>query len=238
MLLSRRMRRSAKKGSIQFVGHTSTSLNATSGSLSLSGTLVDGIGASPIEGDIVVAILSTGSATSDVTFTSGSGFTKLIDLYANSTNDTNTAIFYKIMTSTPDTSFAWDVGATARLKVVYLIAFRGVNLLTPFDATTTTATVTNSGVPDSPSITTATHGTVVVAIGSAAGAVIGSRIEPLTAPSGMENFQQRGSDQNRVGFATLKRESIAGAYDPPAFGGGNAATDCSHISATIALRVE
>ena len=65
----------------------------------------------------------------------------------------STSVYYKIQTSTPDTSVSfWDSGGNGDAAAALGIAFRGVSTTTPLDVTSTTSTSI-----DPPSITPASN---------------------------------------------------------------------------------
>lgn len=231
-MLARRLRRVSSRG-IQLVGNHGGFLSSrVEHDFSYGGLLENGIDDTPAVGDLVV-FASTNNAGADRTFTAtSSGWTKLFDLYANSTYDTNVAVWYKYLTGAAGlTNFVYDLGvSTASNNLVYV--FRGVDPGAPLDVTSTSALSTTTGVPDAPTITTATGSCVVLAIGACAA---NGGLADLTAPSGMENGTSRGGAFNKVGGATILRPA-AGAYDPPAFGGGEAGSANSMVGMSLALR--
>jgi hypothetical protein len=212
-----------------------TTTNPTT--IALTG-LTGGLASSAIAGDLVFVINAVKGGTNATFTVSTSGYTQLVDLYANSTEDSNMGVFYKRLT-TAETSVTISNSQDWARNVVAVIVWRNVNSTTPFDATRTTATFTNTGRPDPPSITTVTNNAVVFVLGMAAGALF-SPLSDLTAPSGMSNFYEiltgvNTNNQAAFGMASILR-ATAGAYNPPTFGGGSTSSSASAIAVTIALR--
>jgi hypothetical protein len=232
-MLARKLRRAvSKKSGIEFVGNYGGFLSSrVTHEFDYGGLLENGIAATPAIGDLVV-FGSTNNATADRTFTAETGgWTKLFDLYANSTYDTNFAVWYKYMSTAVDEIFAYNAGTSIQSNnIVYV--FRGVDNATPLDVTPTSSTSASTGIPDSPSITTVTDNSLVIALGAC---TANGGLADLTAPSGMENGRSHGGAFNKVGGATVLRP-VAGAYNPATFGGGEAGSANSMAAVTIALR--
>jgi hypothetical protein len=206
---------------IEFVGAVTTS---TSGSLSLT-SLTGGLASAPAEDDIVIVVLS-GNATSDVDI-SVSGYTEIADLYANaSIIDTQLGVYYKIMGGSPDTSVT--IPSLTGLRCVVQV-WRGIDTTTPQDTTRTTATKTNSSVPDPPSITTISNDALVV-IASGAGAP-----GPYTEPSGYSNVSKVGGSSSNALVAS-KIKATPGSENPGVWSGADDESFLSCASVTMAFR--
>ena len=202
---------------------------------SLTG-LDDGIASAPSIGDIVIACIAFKDGTNRDIQCTTSGYIEVADLFQSDSNSINFAVYYKVLTA-EDTTVSFDLGA-ARTSEFVVHVWRGQNA-TPLDATTTTTTSANTGIPNSPSITTVTNNAVVIAVGAAAGGTTGqaAQLTDLTVPSGMTNFQVQMSLTTSVGIAIASiARPTAGAYDPPTFGGGNGNALNSMAACTIALR--
>lgn len=137
------------------------------------------------ENDLVIVAVNeagNGSVDIDVSMTT-SGYTEIADLFADDVAETNLGVFYKFMPATPDaTAVGNGSGDTNNAVHAAYMAFRGVDLTTPFDVSSTTATGTNTFDPDPPSIDYTSSGVwVVVAAGSAHNLGIG---ESYTFPTG------------------------------------------------------
>lgn len=214
-------------------GATSSS---TTGILTFSLTgLTGGLTSAPEVGDIVIVGVAFKDSTNRSISSVSAGYTELTDLYVNSSNDTNFAVYYKVL-STAETSISINVGVTGYTISAKLVvhAWRNINTVSPLDTTPVTVTGTPTGGPDAPAITTVTGEAVVIAIGATAF----SSTYPstaLTVPSGMENFFTDSSSVVSIGIASALVPS-AGVYDPPAFGGGSSSSANSYAAITIALR--
>lgn len=207
---------------IQFVGAVATD---ASGSLSLT-SLTGGIASAPAQDDVVIVAVA-GSDSSDIDIAI-SGYTEAADLYANSfAIDTNLGVFLKVMGGTPDTSVTIP-SMVSPAAVAYVL--RGVDTTTPQDVAATTATKTSSGIPDPPSITTATDDAWVLAISAtmAAGTYV--------APSGYSNTAKEERDQMNVMVAS-KLVATAGSENPAVWSGiGSDSFFFTCASVTMALR--
>lgn len=108
-----------------------------------------------IQNDLVIVTYGIGD-NDDVDFIMAmvtAGYTKVADLFANDVQDTNLAVFWKVMGATPDTTAEVDGqgGADAAVPAVCMV-FRGVDPTTPMDVTPTTATGIDTMHPNPPSI--------------------------------------------------------------------------------------
>lgn len=217
---------------LKFVGGVALQGAATqTPSFSLT-SLTGGIGASPSIGDIVIACVAFNNGTDRDIQCTTSGYSEIADLYSNSSNDGQLAVYYKVLTAS-DTSVAFDLGvSTASVFAAHV--WRGISA-TPLDATTTTAI--NTGRPNSPSITTVTNNAVVIAVGASGGATGGASLATPTVPTGMENFFQKTIGAPVAGIAIASvLVTPAGAYDPAGFGGFSGTASNGACAATIALR--
>ncbi len=107
------------------------------------------------EGDLVIVSGAIGDDGGDHNVViNTAGYTEINDLFADDTDDINLAVWWKIMTSTPDTSVVVEgsTGGTDSSLAVVVMAFRGVDQSTPFDVTSTVATKNNTMHPDPASI--------------------------------------------------------------------------------------
>jgi hypothetical protein len=216
---------------ITFVGSAERSTTTASANYAIDLT---GLGLQ--QGDLVIVatgFTSTSNLNAGVT---SSGWTEVCDLYSDDSRDSNLAVCYKVMGSTPDTSvtcIASTAGGNSSCSVVQ--AFRGVDTTTPLDATTTTATGINTGVPNSPSITPTTSGAWVVVAGGGSSVGVDNAV---TAPSGYSNqadISADGGNAFTVGMAS--KAWTSGAEDPAVWTNwtDDGATE-SFCAATLALR--
>jgi len=234
MLATRLMAAKAKSG-IQYVGGYVVGFFGTTSEVTITLTsLTGGLASSPAAGDIVIVYFGTGS-TADQNLVV-SGYTEVVELYANSTYDTNLVVAYKFMGVTPDTSFTLTGGTlnTSDAGAVAVQVWRNVNAVTPLDVTQTTATIPLSVLANPPAITPITGGAVIVA-GGAGAHVNGTQIfssSDLTA-----FISAGGSDTRDVTIGLGYHVWTSGAFNPAAFTfSGSDSTLYSSAAVTLALR--
>lgn len=227
--------RAVQKGptALTFVGGTTGFSSSSNPTYSIN-SLTGGIASAPAAGDLVVVVIAILSDVSTTFATSTSGYTKVADLEPDQSYDVaQMGVFYKVLSSAETT-----VAFTAPANNLFCChVWRGQNA-TPLDAATVGSASVTSAQPNAPSITTVTNNAVVLAIGAAGSENSSLRpISNLTVPSGMTNFLQvRPTADLALGIASIARPT-AGAYDPPAFGGGNtSATGTSFSAVTMAIR--
>lgn len=211
--------------------------------LSLRGTAESTAAADPTithpagiaENDVVIFAVATG-ATSDQNLSMiTTGYTELVDIYANDSFDTNLGVFRKIMGATPDSTAQAETGTTTGMAVEHV--WTGADTTTPEDATTTTTTVTNTSRADPPSITTVTADAVVIAVcGSAY-----YQSSTLLAPTGYSNMVDVGDSGTSIGHVMMASKSVAspGAENPGIFNdfnNGVGDTSASGAAATVAIK--
>lgn len=217
-----------------FVGGKTAAILGTTGNTTVSLTdLTGGIGSAPAENDIVVIAFAVGAGVDvDLTIVTA-GYTELADIRANDDNDANLALFWKRMTSTPDTSV--DIGPTtnATYAGAYAIhVWRGIDPTTAIDVATVTATGVNTGVVDAAAITPTTAGAIILVAGASSDAATTA----LTSGE-LDNFLSSASpDTIDVSVALGSKVWTSGAFDPAAFGGGSANATASWAAITAALR--
>lgn len=208
------------------------------GSISLTTGLTGGSGGAPIEGDLVVVTVSVGTAARapTIAISTPSGYTALTARRTTATTyDTNVQTCYKVMGSTPDTAVTIPASGNNADGIAYTIqVFRGVDPTTPMDTTATYATGsgTNSN-PNPAAITPVTAGAWIVCCGGGAAAT-----GAVYTAGYLTNFlTYNGPDTNdgTVGSGYYTGWT-SGAYDPAAFGGGNANAANSWGATTLALR--
>lgn len=225
---------------ITFVGKaTAGKVGATSGTstISLSSGLTGGSRDHVQAGDLVIAIFATGSAA-DRTLSITDGTTDYTltgnELYANDTEDTNLRVGRKFMGVTPDGSVTFGpTGNTADAGTMGVMVFSGVDATTPLDVAVTEATGTNTGAANPPSITPATAGAYVVAIG-ATGCNTGATAFTSSDLTDFASVAQLDTEESALGFGYIAW-SGSGAVDPAAFT-GNTGTSNSWCAMSIALR--
>lgn len=218
---------------LSFVGYNSASGNSADLNISLT-ALTGGSGSTALEGDIVIAANGIVTNAGGVAGITTSGYTSIVAVSVVDTNRTGLAVAYKVMGATPDTTVTVKgSGDATRAANGVVHVWRNINS-TPIDVTTTTATGTNSGVPNPPSITPTTSGAIVVVVGASAQNSGGTP----SAPTGYTNL--KGSSSDPGGTAGLlgiaSKAWTSGAEDPGTFGGFESHTADSWCAASIALR--
>lgn len=208
---------------------------------------------SAAEGGDVTLTLPVGTAANDLVIVAGaigdgdgvdftmamvtSGYTSVADLHADDTSDCDLGVFYKFMGATPDTTAVFDgQGGTDSSEAAVCHVWRGVDLTTPLDVTTTTNTGISSSRADPPSIDWSTSGVVTIAVGACShrsGAAVS-----FTAPTNYENLVDIAADDTEdvlVGMAS--RSDPSDPEDPGVFTPSFADnTNHSWCAATLALR--
>src|SRR5215213_11747210 len=120
---------------ISFVGSMvpGSAINGGDVTLTFTGAsgLLDAAGAQAtlLQSDVVVVAYASSGIADQAMSTTSTGWTKVHENYSNgSANDTNLAIYYKVMGGTPDTSFV-AVGPTGASNgtIATAFAFRGVD---------------------------------------------------------------------------------------------------------------
>lgn len=220
---------------ILYVGSYTQGFQGTASNITVSLTsLTGGLASQPDAGDFVLIYYGTGS-TSDRNLVVA-GYTEIVELYSNDRKDTNLAVAYKFMGSTPDTSLTLTGGTLSSSDggAVYVSVWRNVDTLFPFDVTTTTATGINSGLCNPPAITPVTKGSYVVSGGASGNNSNG------TFSGALSDFRSVfNSDTNGVTIGGGYRIWTSGAIDPAAFsfiGGSGDSTNWSWAAVTVALR--
>lgn len=217
------------------VGYTASYSDAST-TVSLT-SLTGGIASAPAEGDLVVAIsASYGTSNTDFSY---SGYTEGGDWYRDwesTGDDGNFAIHYRVMTSSPNTTFT----KMSSEHTVFIYVFRGINPTTPLDAAIAFAqsTSTNSSDPEDlkcPPIDVVTPNAVILLA-----MAYEDNGEPLpTVPSGYTGYLSDRSNSSSL-LACYKIVSSPGtetpgvfAYTPYDEGAGEAE---GWMGATVALR--
>jgi hypothetical protein len=184
------------------------------------------------ENDVVIVCADTGGGNQDRNIVV-TGWTGIADLYANDSIDVNFGVAYKVMGATPDTDVTVSITAGTGQWSGITLAFRGVDTTTPLDATSTTATGTNSLDANPPSITTVTNGCEIIVVAGVSDGAIGT----YTYPSGYsDGIDVPGSSSNNRSLAAHKSQATAGAEDPGVFSNSSSSVDDCWAAVTIALR--
>jgi hypothetical protein len=220
---------------IIFVGGISGSTNASTGySVSLE-SLSGGVDSSPQTGDVVIVSIGVGSYTSGTPSISTSGYTQIATV--NGTDDyvASLATYYKVMGETPDASISINgTGNPDTSSLCVIQVWRDVDISSPLDVSTTTASGGNTGVINPPSITPATIGSVILVsgvFGSGNAAIISS------VSSGYSNsviVSRNTSTDGSLGMGSKVWSS--GVEDPGVYTISGDSTSNSWAAATMVLR--
>lgn len=175
--------------------------------------------------------------------TSSTGWTEVHEDYTNGTsNDTNLALYYKVMGASPDTSFV-AVGPTGNNNgtIGVAFAFRGIDpavLDIAFVAASHSAGGTATTNPNPPSITPSSAGAWVAVVGAGAAAVGGAYSTPSDLSSTTNHFRS-GNHAETIDIALglgIKTDWSSGAFDPAAWTGGVSNAGDSWRAFVIALK--
>ena len=231
--------------SISFVGRQLNNVAGRTTSWVTNFALTDGSGSAPLEGDLVLVMLSIacGSARTPTPSIITSGYTSsaLIGV-SGGTYRTRSIYAYKFMGSTPDTSV--EFSQTFNLSdsgTATILVFRGVDPTTPLDVTPTSmtggGTTAGADKPNPAAITPVTSGAWVVAMGTQALATAVA----FTAPTA-------GLDSGKF-WSDTQADAVSGAHgggyysgwtngshDIGIFNGGSSLAGNAQDAFTIALR--
>jgi hypothetical protein len=218
-------------------GRTQTSSSTNAITVSLTG-LTGGLATAPEPDDFVLVVRCWASNQVRSPSTSSTGWGVLAEIFGDSTNDTNLEIYWKFMGTTPDTSITLNAHTTGNdSSTIIVYVFRGVDLTTPFDVTSTTATTTTTVLPNPPAITPTTTNSIIVVAAGGSHTNSGGTVRTYTAGY-LTNFLTVGRDSTYDAIAGIGWLTwTSGAYDPAAWTwGGTDGTGFSSASRTIALR--
>ena len=191
--------------------NTSTALTGTS----LTHTLVSS--GTAAQGDVAIVVATTDSATNATPTTSSSGWTT----NAAAATTYGSAVFYKTMGASPDTTIVINYGATDIVAVASTV-IRSSNILPVYVSAVATPTRANaiSGVPTPPATTTTTANTLVVTAGSLRNDIVDAT-QSATGPSGYSNYRLAtvGSVAGTAAASMLATKFVAtiGTETPTAF---------------------
>jgi hypothetical protein len=218
-------------------GNVTLTFTGASGLLNAAGAQ-----ATLAQGDVVVCAYASSGTADAAMSTSSSGWTEIHEGYANGTsNDTNLALYYKVMGATPDTSFV-AVGPTgnSNATIATAFAFRGVDaavLDIAFVAGSHFATGTASTRPNAPAITPVTAGAWIVVAG--AGSAVAGGTYASSDLSSTTNHFRTGNHAESIDCAIgmgIKTDWASGAFDAAAWTGGAANAGDSWAAIVIALK--
>jgi hypothetical protein len=192
------------------------------------------------QNDFVIVIGNRASSTTGVApTTSSSGWTQLATGTSNDTNATGSTVFYKVMGATPDTSFVvqGSGGANDSTSAVAL-AFRGLDATTQIDATTTSASASNTKFPTFTSITSSANDRVRVLIGAAAAGTTG--VLAYTIPADYDGGKEDAANDTHDALTGMAFKFVYGqseAFTPSNFTGSILNESVSSVvNYTILLR--
>lgn len=196
-------------------------------------SLTGGIASSPISGDLIL-IVNVVANTANIAMSTPSGFTEMVESYADDTNDTNLQLLRKISDGTETTvTLTASNGTGGSAAVAYV--WRGVNQSSPIDVfdSATHITTGEGAKVNPPSITPVTAGAVVVGFGGTSGTGTS-----LTTPGSVTGFRSvRALATPTALCAMAAYESWdSGAYDMGEFGGGATTNTLSNVSGVLAIR--
>ena len=206
------------------------STSAVAPAFNLSG----GIGTTPAAGDIVVLAIALGAAATTL-MTAPAGYTQIAHFASNDTYDAVLYVGYKIMGSTPDTTFPIPSAlSTSNSQMAIVSVWRGVDQTTPIDVSTVTATGIDSRLANPPAITPVTENAIVIGIGATA---YSGTVYTFSAGGNLTGFvSASGSDTYDGALGLGYHEWVSGQFDPTAFSITGTTTSDSWASATLALR--
>lgn len=223
---------------ITFVGSTTAAIaGQSSATTNVSLTaLTGGLASAPAADDLVIVYYGVGSNTDRVIGVTTAGYTEVAELFASDGDDTNLSVNYKMMGATPDTQVTVSAtGSNGFAGAVAIHVWRNVNLASPLDVTSTTATGTNSVLCNPPAITPVTTGAVIVSGGAGAH----NRGVQTYSSSNLSNFATVGNSETNTDVTVGLGSAVwtSGAFDPAQFTfSGADALDLSWAAVTLALR--
>lgn len=213
---------------LTYIGGAEASGNSAAFNISLSALSLQ-------PGDLV--IVSTGfvhTVDGDPGVTTA-GYTEVADLRGNDTRDANLSVNWKIMGAIPDTSIACNGSLSATNGAVGVAhVWRGADQTSPMDVTPTTATGTNSSIPNSPAITPITTGAILIATGLGTSTAVDNSV---TAPAGYTNQVDISIDPGSAATIGIASKAwVSGAEDPAAWTAWTTNTQDSWCAVSLAIR--
>lgn len=215
-----------------FVGSQGYARLGSTSATTVSFSLTGGSSTTPAAGDIVILSIAIGAASTTL-ISAPAGYTQLALFAASDTYDSVLYVGYKIMTSTPDTTFPIPSSlSTSNAQVANVFVWRNIDSGTPIDVATVTATGANSTNANPPSITPTTTNAIIMGIG-AAGHVNGTT---NFSSSNLSGFISNGANDTydaSLGAGYYLWDS--GSFDPAAFTMTSTTSD-SWTAVTLAIR--
>lgn len=211
-----------------FVGGYKVGIPGTASETVVSLTsLTGGLASAPAEDDIV--IVSYASAYSSDIGMDSTGYTEAVEGF--NSNGINYGVWWKKMTSTPDTSVTVSqTGGTLYAGAVAIHVWRGQDLSSPFCATPLTVDHSEAlSKPNPPAIYSPYNGAVILCVGASTG--FGTVTYTAGYLSNLVQVYQTDSADVAIGLGSVV--STGGSYNPAEWG----ATNVSYSSAaTLALK--
>lgn len=197
---------------ISFVG-SDTSTSATA-------NLTLDVPAGTQEGDLLIAVTINENDSPTTTWTAPAGWHLLVDRQGTGgtpTTPPSTWVWYRIAGASEPASYTWVNSASDRGLMGASLSYRGVDVVTPFDTTPTTATG-STGVPDPASITTLTPNAQVVAVGFNDNDNVTYTGYSSGYTTRVDSFQNDSGTGNGATLGIIDRSvASAGAEDPSAW---------------------
>ena len=190
------------------------------------------------EGDVVIVETGWASAGDDAPGVSTSGYAEIVEIYQTETNRLNMSVSWKRMGSAPDETVTCLGSGSANFGAVGIAyVLRGVDSTTPFDVAYAAAQGSGGSVPDPPSITPTSEGTLIVILGMGT-AGVNAGDPTVTVPSGYSNAVNHYSNAGlkSITVAAASKAWTSGAENPGAWTNWTTTTADSWGAVTLALR--
>lgn len=175
--------------------------SSTVGIATSGGTISATIPSGRMIGDLILVVHAVRSATDLNMSLADLTYTKIADLYANDSIDSNLGVHWKISNGT-ETTLALPGGTGFTSQTCSVQVWRGVNLVSPLDVTPTTAISTNSGLAVNPSITVVTDDSLVLL---SASVMTNNNLSIVTQPPGFTDLTVAATPSGSI----ITRASIA-----------------------------
>ncbi|MGL4310388.1 MAG: hypothetical protein ACRCSU_07855 [Paracoccaceae bacterium] len=221
----------AASSAIEFIGRIQVPSTST------AGTTTQSLAALGLQQNDVVLVFQQINSPSAVTCgVSDAGWTTIASINSPDSIDTNVAILWKAMGSTPDTSVTFNSnGSSQRANQMEVRAYRGVNTTTPIlNGPTNTAPV-NGNVANPSSLTTTQNGALIVVFGG--GSILSGETVAYASSDLTDFFAQRLSGVTNSGSFGIGHKAMptAGVFDPAAFTGPATDATLSTITSIFSL---
>lgn len=228
--------RSAEKKKLIYVGGASRAYYGSSDfTLSLT-SLTGGIATSPSAEDLVICAYGFESTVDRNVMVNSSGYTEIVDnfrLANDASRGINFGVYYKIMSSTPDTSILFDAPSSSKNYSAAAHVWR--------NASTSALTATNSSGESSavtpPSVTPSISGSIILVVGSAID--YDDEDSSFSAPSEITKFIATASLNNAAETSSIGmgvyEDWISGSYYPQSFLTPNTSKPLMWCASTIII---